>query len=159
LGRVVADHPLSRIACSKARLRAAWRRTSSAPCAQADALRRRGANEIDWDNVAEEIESSGRNDRRQIEHRLENLILHLIKWKYQSEWQSPSWPGGSIVEARHRVKSLIDESPSLRECPGEHLSRAYAYARPKALIETGLYRLPEVCPWTIDEILDEEFLS
>jgi hypothetical protein len=52
-----------------------WTRT------QADALRRRAANEIDWDNVAEEIESLGRNDRRQIEHRLENLILHLIKWK------------------------------------------------------------------------------
>jgi hypothetical protein len=57
--------------------------------AQADALRRRAANEIDWDNVAEEIESLGRNDRRQIEHRLENLILHLIKWKYQSDWQAP----------------------------------------------------------------------
>jgi hypothetical protein len=44
---------------------------------QADALCRRAANEIDWDNIAEEIESLGRNDCRQIEHRLENLILHL----------------------------------------------------------------------------------
>jgi hypothetical protein len=28
----------------------------------------------------------------------------------------------------------------------------------KALDETGLLRLPEACPWTIDEILDGDFL-
>jgi glycosyltransferase involved in cell wall biosynthesis len=32
---------------------------------QADALRRRAANEIDWENVAEEIESLARSDRRE----------------------------------------------------------------------------------------------
>ena len=29
---------------------------------QAEALRRRSANELDWDNIAEEIESVGRNE-------------------------------------------------------------------------------------------------
>jgi hypothetical protein len=33
---------------------------------QANALRRRAANEIDWENVAEEIESLARSDRRKI---------------------------------------------------------------------------------------------
>ena len=35
--------------------------------AQADALRRRASNELDWDNLAEEIETLGRSNRHQIE--------------------------------------------------------------------------------------------
>src|SRR5208337_5135505 len=69
---------------------------------QADALRRRAANELDWDNLAEEIESLGASNLDQIESRLENLILHLLKWKYQPEWQCGSWRG-SIFEGRRRI--------------------------------------------------------
>jgi hypothetical protein len=36
----------------------------------ADALRRRAANEIDWQNVAEEIESLARSERQEIRNRL-----------------------------------------------------------------------------------------
>jgi len=37
---------------------------------RANALRRRAANDIDWENVAEEIESLARSDRRKIRDRL-----------------------------------------------------------------------------------------
>ena len=53
--------------------------------AQADALRRRASNELDWGNLAEEIESLGSSNLDQIESRLENLILHLLKWRYQPD--------------------------------------------------------------------------
>jgi Domain of unknown function DUF29 len=124
---------------------------------QADALRRRAANELDWDNLAEEIESLGRGDRRQIKSRLEILILHLLKWKYQPEWRCGSWRG-LILGVRHRLEDLLEESPTLRRLPAECLPKAYARARRKALAETGLYRLPEACPWTIEQILTEDFL-
>ncbi|HEY3623009.1 MAG TPA: DUF29 family protein [Roseiarcus sp.] len=55
---------------------------------QADALRRRAGNELDYDNLAEEIESVGRSERREIRSRLENLLIHLLKWHYQPEKQS-----------------------------------------------------------------------
>ena len=124
---------------------------------QADALRRRAANELDWDNLAEEIESLGTSNQDQIESRLENLILHLLKWKYQPEWQCGSWRG-SIFEARHRIARVIKKNPSLRSYPGQYLPEAYSVARRRALAETGLLRLPDACPWTIDEIVGDEFL-
>ena len=124
---------------------------------QADSLRRRAVNEIDWDNVAEEIETLGSSDRHEIRSRLENLILHLLKWSYQPERRCGSWEG-SIYEARVRLEDLLEESPSLTSLPAEHLPKAYERARKKALRETGLLRLPEICPWTIDEILAEDFL-
>ena len=125
--------------------------------AQADALRRRASNELDWDNLAEEIEAVGRSERREIGSRLENLLLHLLKWRYQPEGQCGSWRG-SILEARHRHERLIADNPSLRSYPAEILPKAYGYARKKALNETGLLRLPEDCPWTIDDILSNDFL-
>jgi hypothetical protein len=110
---------------------------------QADALRRRAANELDWDNLAEEIESLGASERREIRSRLKTLLVHLPKWKVQPEGQCGSSRG---------------DNPSLRTIPAESLSRACAYARGKALGETGLYRLPEACPWTIEQILEDDFL-
>ncbi len=124
---------------------------------QADALRRRASNALDWDNLAGEIESLGISNLDQIEARLENLILHLLKWKYQPEWQCGSWRG-SIFEARRRIARLIKKNSSLRPYPGEYLPEAYTVAREKALLDTGLYHLPETCPWTIEQVLADDFL-
>jgi hypothetical protein len=52
---------------------------------QADALRRRATNKIDWENVAEEFESLARSDRREIRNRLAVICEHLQKWAYQPE--------------------------------------------------------------------------
>lgn len=56
---------------------------------QAELLRRRAANELDWDNIAEEIEGVGASEKHQIKSRLEVLCHHLLKWRYQPEllWQ------------------------------------------------------------------------
>ena len=93
----------------------------------------------------------------QIESGLENLILHQLKWKYQFELQCGSWRG-SIFEARHRIARLIKKYPSLAAYPGEYLPEAYPVACKRALAETGVLSLPETCPWTIDEILADDFL-
>ena len=50
------------------------------------------------------------------------------------------------------------EEPVARAYPGEYLPEAYPVARKRALAETGVLRLPETCPWTIDEILADDFL-
>jgi hypothetical protein len=124
---------------------------------QADALRRRATNALDWDNLAEEIESLGSSQRREIRSRLKILLVHLLKWKHQPEGRCGSWRG-SIREARDQIEDLLEENPSLRTYPEECLPKAYASARRKALDETGLLDLPEACPWTIDEILSSDFL-
>ena len=67
----------------------------------------------------------GISNRHQVKSRLEILILHLLKWKYQPEWRCGLWRG-SILEARHRLEDLLEESLSLRPLPGESLLKAYA---------------------------------
>ena len=126
----------------------AWTQTQGA------ALRRRAANEIDWDNLAEEIETSGRSDRREIRSRLEVLLIHLLKWRFQPELRCGSRQA-SIEEARHRIAILIADSPSLAGYPAECLPAAYPYARARALRETGALNLPDACPWTAALVLDD----
>jgi hypothetical protein len=125
--------------------------------AQADALRRKAWDKIDIANVAEEIESLGRSDRREIGSRLAAVLVHLLKWKYQPSLQDLSWRA-SISESREQIKQLIEESPSLRSYPAERLTKAYAYARRRTLDETGLPDLPATCPWPIEQVLDSGFL-
>jgi Domain of unknown function DUF29 len=126
---------------------------------QAAAIREGRFAEIDLENVAEEIESLGRSDRREIKSRLEILLIHLLKWQFQPEKRKSGW-NTSIVAARLGVADLIDESPSLRNFPVEKLANAYFAARLKAASETRLSvkRFPNECPYSIAEIMDHDFL-
>jgi hypothetical protein len=56
--------------------------------AQADALRRRAFNEIDWVNVAEEIADVGKRDRDRMYGALRTALVHLLKWQFQPEARS-----------------------------------------------------------------------
>lgn len=52
-------------------------------CAEQGALLREGRlSDLDRENLAEEIESLGRSDKREIRSRLGNLLLHLLKWQF-----------------------------------------------------------------------------
>jgi hypothetical protein len=124
---------------------------------QADALHRRATAEIDWQNVADEIEGLARTDRREIRNRLAAICTHLLLRAYQRERRSGTWDE-SIVEARVQIAGLLEESPSLRSYPASVQAKAYADGRQIATMETGLGDLPETCPWTIEQLLSREFM-
>jgi hypothetical protein len=119
----------------------------------------RAHNDIDWENVAEEIESVGRSDKREIRGRLEVLLRRLLKWEFQPQRRKIGWQS-TIGEQRTQLLMLIDDSPSLRDFPGKEQSRMYKIARMKAGDETGLgqAKLPEECPYTVEQVLDENYL-
>lgn len=56
----------------------------------AERLRSRDASALDWENIAEEIESMGRRIYKGLEKRTVVLLLHLLKWKLQTEHRSRS---------------------------------------------------------------------
>ena len=125
---------------------------------QAARLRER-ASQVDWENVAEEIESLGRSDRRAIRSNLDVVVEHLLKWEYQPEGRKGGW-AGSIREHRRRIALDLADSPSLRSLPGEAYASAWTYARQKAADDTGLplSTFPETPTHSIEQVLDMEFL-
>jgi hypothetical protein len=133
---------------------------------QGELLRRRAAGELvneaelDWPNIAEEIESMGRAEQDQLTNRLAILMAHLLKWQFQPNHRGNSWRL-TILEQRRRAERLVSRNPSLRSRLGEILTEAYGDAVLIAARETDLPEatFPPVCPWTFDAAMLAEFLG
>lgn len=124
---------------------------------QAKLLRNKQIEHIDWDNLAEEIEDMGRSEKRQLESRLEILIMHLLKWQFQPNLRSRSWQL-TIKEQRLRLEKLLSENPSLKSSLDEVKAKIYPLAVISAEKETGLSSFPENCPYQLTEIFAPKFL-
>ncbi|MCA1992008.1 MAG: DUF29 domain-containing protein [Coleofasciculus sp. S288] len=125
---------------------------------QAKLLQEEKWSYLDVPNLVEEIESLGRQERREQRNRLGILIGHLLKWQFQPENRSKSWLA-TIREQRKQVLDLIDESPSLQPYLPEALIKAYESGLNLAVCETSLnYKaFPSDCPYSSEQVLDAEF--
>jgi len=65
-------------------------------------------SEIDIEHVAEELESMGRSERREL-----ILFAHLLKWAHQSGRQSVSWRN-TIKVQRLDARGVLADNPSLQ---------------------------------------------
>ena len=104
--------------------------------------------------MAEEIEDLGKRDRREVISRLQVLLQHLLKCKYQPEQQSSS-SVATIKEQRRQLTLLFEDSPSLRAQVDQFIEKAYPEARRWASEENNLDRsvFPELCEWSAEEVL------
>jgi hypothetical protein len=123
---------------------------------QADALRRRAANEIDWDNVAEEIEDVGRSEMRAITSALRVAMQHKL---YLLGWPNAPAARRWEIEARNHLAIAHHD---FRESMRGKIDLASHYRRArlevdKHILDEGppVSPLPAQCPWSLDELLDE----
>lgn len=127
--------------------------------AQARALAEGRARDLDWDHLAEEIDSLGRAQKNEIASRLRILIAHLLKWAHQPEKRSHSWQT-TIGEQRTHIRGLIETSPSLQAYPESMFAAAYERGRRLAAQETRmpLDRFPAQPEFDAAEALDDGFM-
>ncbi|HEV2097444.1 MAG TPA: DUF29 domain-containing protein [Stellaceae bacterium] len=83
---------------------------------QAAALRQaKGSNlPLDWENLAEEIESLGRSDRRELRSQITRILRHLLKLEASSAAEPRAGWRSTVREVRSEIESVLDDSPSLR---------------------------------------------
>ncbi len=125
---------------------------------QAELLRAGRLAEADIEHIAEEIDSMGRAEKRELVSHLSVLLLHLLKWQYQPDKRGPSWEA-SIRVQRDRLDDHLDDNPSLKPLLPQALASAYRDAALEAVAETGLARstFPDICPWTVGQVFDHGF--
>ena len=121
-------------------------------------LRQRRFAEIDIAHLAEELEDMGKRERRALESHIRNVMLHLLKWRSQSEKRGASWRQ-SIRNGRIEIHKLLRDSPSLAGHIAQMLEEEYSAARADAIDETGLSEetFPTHCPFTAEQVLDSKF--
>ncbi|MFB1487501.1 MULTISPECIES: DUF29 domain-containing protein [unclassified Thiocapsa] len=124
---------------------------------QAALLRGGRIDQADIEHIAEEIESMGKSELRELENRLARLFTHLLKWQFQPNRRSRSWTL-TIKEQRRRLHRHLAQNPSLKAKLEQAVVDAYGDAILKAARETGLAEetFPPVCPFTIEQILNDD---
>jgi hypothetical protein len=116
--------------------------------------------EVDTEHVAEEIEDLGTSLRHSLRSRLRQVLMHLLKIRYQGYKQQHlrSWQT-SVRNQRLEIEDIISDSPSLRRAMESMLASCYEQAREMAEEETGLpiATFPIECRWSLEQIMNRKF--
>ncbi|MGA7955317.1 MAG: DUF29 domain-containing protein, partial [Gloeobacterales cyanobacterium] len=122
---------------------------------QVDLLKTGQWEQIDIENLIEEIESLGKQQRQELRNRLGVLLGHLLKWRYQPEDRSKSW-FYTIREQRQEIQRHLKENPSLKPYLPEAIEIGYDKGLNLVGKETSLDpdKLPQTCPFSEAEIFD-----
>jgi hypothetical protein len=125
---------------------------------QAALLRAGRLSDADIANIAAEIESMGRGEKRELVNRLAVLLLHLLKWQFQPARRGSGWLR-TIREQRRRIQRHLADNPSLTAKLAEAITAGYGDALIGAGDETGLAEsvFPTQCPWSFEQIADDGY--
>jgi hypothetical protein len=119
-------------------------------------------NRFDREHVAEEIEDLGKSERDAMRSQIRRIIEHFLKLTYSPAEQPRFEWMQTIDDARETLSDKL--TATLRRNAEENLDKLYADGRRRAA--RGLLRhgeadaavaLPELCPYTLDEICQEDW--
>ncbi len=131
---------------------------------QAALLRAGRVSELDLANLAEEVESMGRSEKRELESRMAVIICHLLKLLIQTNRTAAnekSWINSLDVQ-RDDLADHLQDNPGLKTpaIMKAALAKAWKRGRDEAIRETDLDRddFPTENPFGLDQIMDPTFL-
>jgi hypothetical protein len=128
---------------------------------QAALLRARRFDQLDLENLIEEVEDLSRRERDTVESHGETILEHLLKLELSSATRPRR--GWLVTVDRLRAKLARKLTTTLRNHLEAELPALYAgLRRPVArqLEKNGVSpdTLPVACPYTLDQILDPDWL-
>jgi hypothetical protein len=137
----------------------AWTQHQAKLLRALDHVRSKLPEGLDIDHVAEEIEDLGKAELRSVTSRIRQILIHLIKAASDEKAQALAhWR----TEATTFQTDLPDlYAPSMRQIIAmeAHWRKAVRLAE-VALKEHGgslAKHLPQTCPYSLDDLLDEDF--
>lgn len=109
---------------------------------------------IDWQNVAEEIESLGKSERRALASHIAVVIEHLLRVQTSPSREALRGWLDTIRRSRREIERLLRESPSLRRETASTIGEEFPAAR--ALVEANLQDYGEQPLIDIDQVTYSE---
>lgn len=111
-------------------------------------LKTRDFDNLDLENLIEEIESLGKSDRRELKNRLTVLLAHILKRMYVNIPENFNGWELTILEQRRQIKSLLQDSPSLKPYLAQIFSGVYEDALEEVELEYKQTEFPD--SWIFD---------
>lgn len=112
---------------------------------QAALLHRRAAGELineadlDWPNIAEEIESLGKRDARELASRMTIIMIHLIKLELSAQTEPRAGWWTTVLTQRGDLELLLKDAPSLRRKVADVITEQLDTAKKRAVAELAAH--------------------
>ena len=119
-----------------------WTEEQAAALRQAQSSPGGSNRPLDWENLAEEIESLGKSDRRELRSQMTRILRHLLKLDVSSATEPRAGWRATINEARIEIEGLLEDSPSLRREIGGLIQKQIRAAARLAADDLGLHGEP-----------------
>lgn len=103
---------------------------------------------LDWENLAEEIESLGKSDRREIRSQVTRILRHLLKLAVSAATRPRQGWESTISDARVEIEGVLDDSPSLRREIADVIAKQLNAAGKLAAADLARHGEPEDKIWT-----------
>ena len=116
--------------------------------------------DLDLEHIAEEIESVGRSDRREVTSRLETILTHLLKISCSPAYEPMNGWRGTVRTQRRDLLAILEQSPSLRRVVSDAYASCYSEAVAEARlshVDLSLAPLPTTCPFDLQQVLDPDW--
>jgi hypothetical protein len=123
---------------------------------QADLLRQgsAGANRLDLDLIAEEIEDLGKSELHTCQSLCEHIIEHLLKIEYSGLDEPANHWRDEVVEWRIQLQRKLTRSIAAKlDLPDRYRLALRLLRRFARDVPEFMSRLPAECPYSLDQIL------
>jgi len=120
-------------------------------------LKEKKLNELDIENLIEELEDLGRERKNKVESLLRQIIIHLLLLEYWSqEYQyNASLMQAEITEFRFQINGILTKN--LQSYLASKIELIYQNSVKYTQRKTNLNIFPEKCPYTLEQLLDEDW--
>lgn len=122
-------------------------------------LKQKKIQELDIENLIEELESLARKDKNAVASLLEQVIRHLLLlqyWTVEMDRNSAHWQA-ELYGFRNQLKRKL--TTNLRNYLQETYSEIYKDALGYVKIKTQFkVDFPEECPYTLEQLLEQNYL-
>lgn len=123
-------------------------------------LKNRQFPELDLENLIEELEDLGKEKKNSVASLLEQIVRHLLLlqyWTTESEYNAVHWQG-EIYTFRIQLRRKL--TTNLHNYLDSELDSIYKYALGFVKINSkNSVIFPQKCPYSLDQLLDIEWLG
>lgn len=129
---------------------------------QAALLRAGRLDEADIENILEEIEDMGKEQKVALQSLFRQILIHLLKLDLSSATAPRAAWIEELSEFRAQAETRFEETPSLKHYAGDLFVRAWPQARRSAAKAFEAYGeridIQAECPYTIDQVVNSNFI-
>lgn len=120
-------------------------------------LKEKKFDELDLENLIEELENLGRERKNKVESLLRQIIIYLLfleYWSQEYQYNAAHWQA-EITEFRFQINGILTKN--LQSYLASKIELIYQNSVKYTQIKTNLNIFPEKCPYTLEQLLDEDW--